>query len=823
MKQRIPADLLFSKPEQKEFVDRTEIRGKVIEACNNMENNLDAYFKVIDIYGIGGIGKSRLISELKIELKNRLSADESKLVAVSFEIEGRQQVLRNLIQIRRAFKDSCTVFDYALMTYWDKAGCIEKLDNEFMYQIRANFLAGLTDIIASLGSSIFPDLPNVPSINNIFEYIGILIQKGQQCFLRDQLERISQLEPQELIEKMPQYLGFDIGRLTGKTPCALVFLCDSYQQSIPYNESKEWLMDLIAVIHRGLFIITGREKLRWDDPQKDILPYHLQSFPEDVARAHLKKYIPGASKETVNEILLSSQCVPLFVDMAIDVYRHEENTSKLANLTYFKNRDQLTQRFIYHLPEKWHSILLALSVVGIFNRDIFLYLGKELACSCPMEDYEEIVSTDLSNYIEQTQGLVKLHDVFCYHATQFLTDSYKRDVWHYYLKFIHARGAGSLEGNIQGALLTLFLNLLQRCSELKLRITVQESEWLIDIFFQIMDTRTFFEPPSPGSGGTEELNDLYLMMNAVIYEKVNTNETIGLLSRVKHPAKFGKHEKSYSILLGYSQSLLGCYSDFHAALEKMDQNLNHSDRAYWYYPRIKMYLADYLLMVGRFRTALQSLLDMQNDELSDDMCFQSSRAIGHIYRFNMVLELAERTYQIERAKFLASINSRVYLQTNLCETYCFFNLEQFDLLYESTLEDALKLGNLKNLGKLYYSKAIVLACKGQLNQAYTEVQRSLGVNRRDGYQSGELFAYMARAYCDYAKYGAVQAVTRGKIEQLLAQNGVYQFFRLPLFMMSGEQRAMEDLREKYEWLNFDQTVSQYAQFLKRLRPNEPSE
>ncbi len=47
MKQRIPADLLFSKPEQKEFVDRTEIRGKVIEACNNMENNLDAYFKVI--------------------------------------------------------------------------------------------------------------------------------------------------------------------------------------------------------------------------------------------------------------------------------------------------------------------------------------------------------------------------------------------------------------------------------------------------------------------------------------------------------------------------------------------------------------------------------------------------------------------------------------------------------------------------------------------------------------------------------------------------------------------------------------------------------
>lgn len=75
-----------------------------------------------------------------------------------------------------------------------------------------------------------------------------------------------------------------------------------------------------------------------------------------------------------------------------------------------------------------------------------------------MEDYGEIVSTSLSNYIEQeqTQGLVKLHDVFCHHAIQVLTDQYKRDVWHYYLEFIHARGAGGTEENSQGACLHYF-------------------------------------------------------------------------------------------------------------------------------------------------------------------------------------------------------------------------------------------------------------------------------------------------------------------------------------------------------------------------------
>lgn len=825
MKQRMSSNLLFSKAEPKEFVDRIEIKEKIIEICDSMLANPKTFFKVIDIYGIGGIGKSRLMTELKSELKNKLSTVNYKMIAVSFEIGGRQQVLRNLIQIRRAFPGYCTVFDYALMTYWDKAGCIEKLDDEFMYKIRASFLTGLTDTIVSVGINAFPEFPGVPSINDIFECVGILIQKAHQFTLHDPLKAISQLEPQELMEKMPQYLGFDIERLTRKAQCAFVLLCDSYQQSVPYNEAKEWLMDLISEIHRGVFIITGREKLKWDDPQKDILPYHLQSFSEDVARTHLQKYIPRASQEIINEILISSQCVPLFVDMAINVYLHEEDTKKLTKLNYFKNRDQLTQRFIYHLPEKWQSILFALSVVSIFSRDIYLFLGNKLGCSCMMEDYEEIVSSSLSNYIEQeqTQGLVKLHDVFCRHAIPVLTDQYKRDVWHYYLEFIHARGTGGTEKNSQEALLTLFLNLLYRCSKLKLSLTIQETEWLIDIFFQIMDTRTFFEPPGPGSGASEELNDLYLMFNAVVYEKVNSKNTIKLLSQIKNPTHFGRHEKSYLILSLYSKSLLGSYSCLYDMLNEIDQQMESSDKAYWYYPRIKIYIADYLVMAGNFRSALQRLLEMQNNELSDDMYFQSARTIGHIYRFNMALDLAERAYQLQHKKFLSSVNSRVYLQTNLCETYCFFNPNQFDLLYEDTLEDALKLGNLKNLGKLYYAKAIVLACRGEFDKAYTEVQRSIGVNQRDGYQSGELFAYMARAYCDYAKFGVVQAKTREKIEKLLARNEVYQFFCLPLFMMSGEQQAMESLCEKYEWLNFEQTVSQYSKFLDKLRPNGLSE
>ena len=70
MKQRMSSNLLFSKAEPKEFVDRIEIKEKIIEICDSMLANPKTFFKVIDIYGIGGIGKSRLMTELKSELKN---------------------------------------------------------------------------------------------------------------------------------------------------------------------------------------------------------------------------------------------------------------------------------------------------------------------------------------------------------------------------------------------------------------------------------------------------------------------------------------------------------------------------------------------------------------------------------------------------------------------------------------------------------------------------------------------------------------------------------------------------------------------------------
>lgn len=308
----------------------------------------------------------------------------------------------------------------------------------------------------------------------------------------------------------------------------------------------------------------------------------------------------------------------------------------------------------------------------------------------------------------------------------------------------------------------------------------------------------------------------------MVYEKKNTIDTINLLKSVKNPSKFGKHEKSYNLLLLYSECIAGNYSEFYIALIEMELQLKNSEMSNWYYFRIKTYISDFLMMKGQFRQSLQKLLEEKNNDLSDDMIFQLERVIGHIYRFNMELDMAESAYLINNTRLNNSINSRVYLQTNLCETYCFFQPDKFKSLYQPTLNDALSLGNLKNIGKLYYSNAIVLIQERQYSQAYNMIQKSLAINKHDGYQSGKLFAYMAQAYCDYAIYGKINSQTYNEIQELLVSNKVYEFFELPIIMMSGKNTSIESLRNKYEWLDFDYTVNQYKKFLVKLRPNDLS-
>ena len=98
--------------------------------------------------------------------------------------------------------------------------------------------------------------------------------------------------------------------------------------------------------------------------------------------------------------------------------------------------------------------------------------------------------------------------------------------------------------------------------------------------------------------------------------------------------------------------------------------------------------------------------------------------------------------------------------------------------------------NVKNKAKILYSLAIANTVKKHYRSAEKYIRESIEINQADGYISGELFAYMAQAYLDYAQRGVVSNQTLSEITMRLDKYGVYRFFELPLALMAQDHAAV---------------------------------
>ena len=124
---------------------------------------------------------------------------------------------------------------------------------------------------------------------------------------------------------------------------------------------------------------------------------------------------------------------------------------------------------------------------------------------------------------------------------------------------------------------------------MNISITTEEAEKTLDILFIVMDKRIYFEPPAIDSSENDNINDIVKMIHAVVYEKINSVNTVDMLQSINNPKFFGKHYNSYLIKLLYYKSLRGNYSNLISGIREMISNFDDSDKDYWYYSYTKMY------------------------------------------------------------------------------------------------------------------------------------------------------------------------------------------------------------------------------------------
>lgn len=802
---------------EEHFINRTEILN-IIETYFSQFNIDDAdMFKVLYIFGFGGMGKTYLLKYLKKKFLETMPSN--MIIHITFEIQENVQMLYSLIKLRKAFNHSCPVFDYALLYYWDLEH-IERLNDDFLKLIKSDIISAYTDLGLDLASSVLKGA--IPSFSDIQNIINDFYLKITSYRIKAIIAELQRMEASDIYEKLPVYLASDIKDYMEEKHKNYFFLFDSYQQSIPYSKSEEWLLTFINKLQKGLFIITGREKLKWETEFYKIEKYYLDCYPEDEAKKFLSSVIPDSRKDILDTIIQSSGCIPIYVSLAYDLYLKEKNisTDELIKKSKFKDRALLVRHFINHLKKEWQELIIYLAVVKIFNVEVFDYLIDDLNLPCSKLDFDEIVNVSLFKYIENSYELYKLHDIFCANAISVLTPNIINRIWSSYLAFLSKRDVyRNLINQKLDSMITLFINVVELCIKYSAQINLNDEkiESIIDLFLVLSDTRMIFPIPKPSMQYSSEINDFLYFMDAILYEKVCTNDTIYKLKQIKNPKLFGKHIQSYNIVLKYAESLNGHYRPLKNYLETLEKGFDNSEKGEWYYLKTYIYLSDYYMMEGEFIKAYNCLLDLRNsvslEIFNTDNYFLLERSIGHIYRFNYDFEAASKKYETLLAQYRDNPSLKTYLLVNLCETKCFTQPHYVLEKFHEALYYVDRFHNLKNKAKLYYSRGIAYTLLRKYSQALADIKTSIQINQRDGYRSGELFAYQAKAFYEYGKTGSITQATNEKLEQLINSNGVYEFLKYPIHLIDSTVDTMKEVN----WLDAKNTQRNCEDFLKRLR------
>lgn len=819
---------LFAAPKERTFTDRAEILELLNEALNKLNEGSNV-FQVFSIHGIGGIGKTRLVKEF-----TKIISPES-VVFVSFEIEKRSEVINNLYKIRKEIEYSCPFFDFALLRYWEMTNPTV-LNDQFMDMFQKNFFLSTLDFAAEIMGipvgaleSEFA-LPPIITPSAIIDFMNALCRRIPQFKHSSLFNTISSTSADRLVEKLPSLLGLEIGHLisVGKI-LSPIFVFDSYQESQPYSESEEWLYHLIKGACRGVYIVTSREPLHWKESSEHLIVHNLESYPEDDARKLLEETIINRP-DLVDQIIESTQCVPIYIDLALNVYESEKTVvgEVLVEKALFSDRHKLVHHFINHMKPSWQSVVLDLATIRIFNYGIFEHLVKCNMLDCAPYEYSTIIQSNLFSYISESKNnnLYKLHDVFCKDAMSGRSASECYSIYRCYLDYLCYRRDILAQDNNGTTLAALFQNAVYLAIELEERLLLEETvpsidqsviEQILDIFFTLVANKVRFVPISFENVKTETMRKVCQFVYIKTYEKLNTRQTLDALNRLGDVSCFGKHTLSYEAVLFYTKSLAGHYSELEAWVNQIDSILDDRAKYEWFYNRIKIYQADCYMLNGQFKLALESLILLNNGYVSAEDHYSIDRTIGHIQRFNFQLVESQKTYSSLMKDYHNNSVYREYLAANLAEVQCFFPDDEFIKRNNKVLSSMETPYNIKNKGKVLYALAIANTVKKHYRTAQSQIDECININRKDGYQSGELFAYMAQAYLDYARMGVVTQNTINQIDHLLIGNGAYTYFRLQLAIMCGDTSRVSYIGKRYDWIDFAHTEKECRRFLSQLR------
>lgn len=353
-------------------------------------------YKIINYYGMTGIGKSKLLNKIENDIKCKkentycIKIDMDyclkKDVESDYISQSKEEILLKLRnKLIDEYKFKFDKFDQILYKYYEKIG-ISKDKPEFQMLLSrnenvANIIDIAKDLIGPLGLPV--------NIAKLIDLGVTNITRGRKNDMR--LDNDSY---EQLYEYLPYAFALDLNENVSKLNSPLVIFIDTYEilvkESFGRGNQKnndKWFRYENGIIQNTqniLWVIAGRDEIDWEEIKNqkiEVTKYKLEPLSENDSINLLKE-------ASINDLELCKQIwkrcdgVPKYLSLCIEQYLVSKQENQELDINLFeKNLEIITDNITRYMDINDQEILYYLACLESWNDEFIRNKGcKFITC-----------------------------------------------------------------------------------------------------------------------------------------------------------------------------------------------------------------------------------------------------------------------------------------------------------------------------------------------------------------------------------------------------------------------------------------------------------
>lgn len=399
---------------QRQFTDREEPRESFWKFYRKLESemavpapdgSLAAKFYVLNFYGAGGLGKTRLREKLKDEMKETASG-----LAAVYDFDRSKNhratdMLTVLTGLRTAISDASKeqgteefqfpMFNLAYYYYNKKLGMVSTDPTA-----KNTFLSNhpIVDSGLEIASAIVPGLEIVAhTADSLFSIFSR--RHGEKATEKLRWE-LSGLEAVGILNRLPYYFTRDMTDNMQRCKKPLVVFLDTYEDLVnPLSGKNDYVCDdlwlrrtssgypqpeyiaPIPNIPGVLWVILGRNKLNWLDADPNwegTLECHILDCLEEPDAVSFLTVAGVTDKDLCHKLFLLTGGYPMYLDLCVNILEHIWALGRVPTIEDFgNNREGMVSRLLRYMGNSQADLVRRLACLDNWDDALLSALFSE--------------------------------------------------------------------------------------------------------------------------------------------------------------------------------------------------------------------------------------------------------------------------------------------------------------------------------------------------------------------------------------------------------------------------------------------------------------